>query len=88
MAQMQGAHRCPRGQDQHWPLVCLGVCVVCVHKALTVPSRELRVISFSTVPCLHTAVLDTCLACATHKKHAGATQAYAESEVQKEKKEG
>lgn len=88
MAQMQGAHRCSGGQDQSWLLVYLRACVVCFHKGLTVPSRELRIISFNTVPCLHTAVLDICLVCATHIKSTGATQAYSESEVQKEKKEG
>lgn len=84
MAQIQGAHRCPWGQDQHW-LLCLKVCAVCFHKALAVLSREWRIISFNPVPI---AALDTCLACATHIKPTGAVRACSESEVQKEKKEG
>lgn len=74
------------GQDQSCLLVYLKVCVVCFHKALTVLSRELRIVSFNTVPCLHSAVLDICLACATHINPTGAIQAYSESEVQKENK--
>lgn len=66
-------------------LVCLKVCVVRLHKALAVLSREWRIMSFNPVP---TAALDTCLACATHTKPTGALQAYSESEVQKDKKEG
>lgn len=34
--------RCPWGQDQHWLLLCLKVCVICFHKALTVFSREIK----------------------------------------------
>lgn len=73
-----------RGQDQCWLLLCLKVCVICFQTALTVLSRELRIISLNSVPHFQTAVLDICLACATHIKPTGAIQAYSESEVQKD----
>lgn len=78
--------RHPWGQNQRWLLVCLKVCVICFHKALTVFSRELRAISFKTASCIHTAIRDICLACAIQIKPTNTVQAHSESEVQSERK--